>query len=85
LNTHGLTGACNTIAPVDGAISGTPNSDSNGRIAWLCGVPRVRNSASTFFFVISSRALAAAMAGSNLSSIATITIGSPLTPPFAFT
>src|SRR6516225_1722449 len=73
------------MAPVDGAISGTPYSDSSGRMAWLCGVPRVRNSASTLSLVISSRALAAALAGSNLSSSATILICSPLTPPAALT
>ena len=54
-------------------------------IACVCGVPRVRNSAATFFSVISSFAFAAASLGSNLSSSETSSMFWPATPPLAFT
>ncbi|MNL56899.1 hypothetical protein D3C87_1804210 [compost metagenome] len=52
-------------------------------MASVWGVPRVRNMANTFFSSISLRALSAASLGSNLSSIETISIFWPLTPPLA--
>ena len=73
------------MAPVDGPISGTLCSASSGRIACVCGVPRLRNSATTFFSVISVLAFAAASLGSNLSSIEISSIVWPFTPPLAFT
>ncbi len=82
---YGFTGLCSTIAPVDGATSGTLNSASSGAMASVCGVPRVRNNAVTLFSVMSLRAFSAASLGSNLSSSETSVMVWPLTPPRAFT
>ena len=50
-------------------------------MAWLCGVPRVRNRARTFFSSTSVRAFSAASLGSNLSSSDTSSIFCPWIPP----
>ncbi len=52
-------------------------------IASVCGVPRFRNSATTFRSSISLRAFSAASLGSNLSSSDTSSIFWPCTPPLA--
>ena len=85
LNTLRLTGLCSSIAPVDGPRSGTRSSSSTGMMSSLCGVPRVRKSATAPFSTINVRAFAAASFGSNLSSSETSTIFCPFTPPRAFT
>ena len=77
------TGWCSTMAPVDGATSTTPCLSSRGRMASVCGVPRLRNRAETFLSSISVRAFSAASLGSNLSSREISSIFWPLTPPLA--
>ena len=56
-----------------------------GRMAWVCGVARLMNSAATLCSSISWRAFSPASLGSNLSSSVISLICSPCTPPRAFT
>ena len=72
------------MAPVEGAINGMRAGASSGMMAWVCGVPRFRNSATTPWS-ISALALSAARAGSNLSSSEISSMRCPLTPPALFT
>ncbi|EWS62555.1 hypothetical protein Y695_04217 [Hydrogenophaga sp. T4] len=68
-----------------GPTSGSLCSASSGKRACACGVPRFRNSASTFCLVISSPATSTVRLGSNWSSTEISSIFWPFTPPRALT